>query len=113
MGATVLQRKTHQTGNHVAEADQFGGTVSAFDAQKGFGRMFVVMDADVERAMTSDFDFLCDVLTTGRERTPLAHDVSSSSEIASGAGLSGPESWLRLVADLRTICRVLPESATP
>jgi hypothetical protein len=55
---------------------------------------------------------LDEVLTTGRERKPLAHDVSSSSEMTSGPALSGEsESWLRLVADLWISCRVLPESA--
>src|SRR5687768_18256020 len=54
-GSTILQRKTHQTGNHVVEADQFRGTVSAFDAKKGFGRMFVVMDADVKRTLAGNF----------------------------------------------------------
>jgi hypothetical protein len=71
--------------------------------------VLVVVDVDRERGLAGDFYFLGDVLTTGTERKPLAHDVSSSSEMTSGPALSSEsESWLRLVADLRIFCRVLP-----
>jgi hypothetical protein len=58
--STVLQRETHQAGNHVVEADQFRRTVRAFHSKKNFCRLLVVMDADVKRALASDFDFMCD-----------------------------------------------------
>ncbi|HLZ32579.1 MAG TPA: hypothetical protein VKP13_01085, partial [Nitrospira sp.] len=111
-GGAILQGKTHQTGNDIVETDQLGRTVDPFQTQEDLGRVLVIMNADIGRALTSDFDFLCDVLTTGRERKPLAHDVSSSSETTSRPGRSDEsESWLRLVADLRIICRVLLRSA--
>jgi hypothetical protein len=105
----MLECEAHLTGNNVVEADQFRGIASAFDAKKDFRGVFVRMNGDVERAVAGDFYFLGDVLTTGAERKPLAHDVSSSSEMTSGPALfSESESWLRLVADLPIICRVLP-----
>jgi hypothetical protein len=59
-GSAVLQRETHQAGNHVVEADQFRRTVRAFHSKKNFCRLLVVMDADVKRALAGDFDFMCD-----------------------------------------------------
>jgi hypothetical protein len=108
----MLECEAHLTGNNVVEADQFRGIASAFDAKKDLTGVLVVVDGDRERALAGDFYFLGDVLTTGTERKPLAHDVSSSSEMTSGPALSSEsESWLRLVADLRIFCRVLPPSA--
>jgi hypothetical protein len=43
--------------------------------------MFVVMDAGIKRTLTGDFDFLCDVLTTGREGEASGHAASTSSSI--------------------------------
>ncbi len=60
--SAVLQRKTHQAGDHVVETDQFRRTVRAFHAQKDFCWVVVVMHADVERALAGNSDFLRDVV---------------------------------------------------
>ena len=57
--STLLQGKTHQAGNHVVEADQFSRTVRALQAKEDLGWMFVVMHADVERALSGYPDPLC------------------------------------------------------
>jgi hypothetical protein len=108
----MLQRYAHQAGNNVVEKDQLRGTVGSFDPNEDFSGLRIIMNTDAKGTLAGDFDFLGDVLTTGRERKPLTHDVSSSSEMTSGPALSSEsESWLRLVADLPIICRVLPRSA--
>ena len=50
----VLQGKAHQAGYHVVEADQFRGTVRTFHAKKDFCWLFVIMNAEVERAVAGD-----------------------------------------------------------
>ena len=67
--STVLQGETHQASHHVVEPDQFRGTVRAFHAQEDFGGVCVVMDAEVERALIGNSDFLCDVVAASRKGT--------------------------------------------
>jgi len=73
--SAVLQREAHQAGDDVVEADQFGGTVWTLHAEEDFRWMFVVMDAEVERALASDSDFLCDVMATVGKGTAGAHEA--------------------------------------
>ena len=68
-GSAILQSQTHQAGDDVVETDQFRRTVGSFETKKDFCRVFVIMDAEVERALTSDPDFLCDVIATSRKGT--------------------------------------------
>ena len=60
------------------------------------------MDANVERPLPSDFSLLRDeIATVGKVKgKPGAHEACPL-----------PESWLRLVADLRLFCSILPRSA--
>ena len=67
--SAVLQGKTHQAGDDVVETDQFGGTVRTFHAKKDFCRVFVVVHAEVERALAGDLHFLRDVMAASRKRT--------------------------------------------
>ena len=55
--SAVLQSQTHQAGNDVVETDQFRGTVGSFQTKEDFCGVFVVMHADVERALTSNLTF--------------------------------------------------------
>jgi hypothetical protein len=64
---------THQAGDYVVEADQFRGTVRALHSEKDFCRSFVVMDAEVERALSGHFDFLGDMVATVGEGKAGAH----------------------------------------
>ena len=48
----------------------------AFQAKKDFCRLFVVMDAEVERALTSNSDFLCDVITTSGKSATIVRRLS-------------------------------------
>jgi hypothetical protein len=68
-GSTILQRDAHQTGNNVVEPDQFGRAVGSFEAQKDFRGVFVVVDADVLRALSSDAEFLSNVRVASGEGT--------------------------------------------
>lgn len=86
--SAVLQGKTHQAGDHVVETDQFRGTVRTFHAQKDLGWMFVVMHADVERALIGNSDFLCDVMTMSGKGKAIAHEGCSVSEAAVSVRLS-------------------------
>ena len=65
--SAVLQGNAHQAGDYVVEANQFIGTVRTLHSEKGFYRSLVVMDAEVERALGSDFHFLRDVVAAGGE----------------------------------------------
>jgi|SRR5678816_2075653 len=76
----ILQGETHQAGNDVVETDQFGRAIASLKAQKEFGSVFVVMDAEIERALADDFDFLRDLVATVGEGKALTHDACSSSE---------------------------------
>jgi hypothetical protein len=69
--------------------------------EKEFSRPFIVMDAEVERALASNSDFLRDVIATVGEGKAGAHEACP---------LSNP--WLRLVADSRKFCSILPRSAS-
>ena len=70
--STVLQRETHQAGHDVVEADQFRGTVRPVHTQEQFGRLFMVVDAEVQRVWASDFDFLRDMVASGGEQHPIS-----------------------------------------
>jgi hypothetical protein len=95
--SAVLQGETHQAGDDVVEPDQLGGAVGTFQAQEDFSGMFVVMDAEIERPLAGDFDFLCNVVSTvGKDKASALQTPSLS------------DFWLRLVADLRMSCSVLP-----
>ena len=75
--SAVLLGNTHQASNHVVETDQFRRAVRAFQAKKDFCRLFVVMDAEVERALTRNSDFLCcDVITTSRKSATIVRRLS-------------------------------------
>jgi hypothetical protein len=67
--SAALQRKTHQAGDDVIEADQFRGTVRAFDTKKDFCWLCIVMGANVERALAGDPDLLRDVIPAGGKST--------------------------------------------
>jgi len=73
--SAVLQREAHQAGDDVVEADQFGGTVWTLHAEEDFRWVFIVMDAEVERALAGNFDFLCDVMVTVGKGTAGAHEA--------------------------------------
>jgi hypothetical protein len=73
--SAVLQGETHQAGDDVVEADQFGGTVWTLHAEEDFRWVFIVMDAEVERALAGNFDFLCDVMVTVGKGTAGAHEA--------------------------------------
>jgi hypothetical protein len=73
----VLQGQTHEASNDVVEADQFRGTVRTFEAKKDFCRRLVIMDAEIKRALTSDPDFLCDMMAAVGEGMPGAHAAST------------------------------------
>jgi hypothetical protein len=73
----VLERDTHQAGNHIVETDQFGGAVWTFYAKKDFCRVFVVMHADIELALAGDSDLLSDVVAAGGEGQTGAHAAST------------------------------------
>ena len=64
----VQQGETHQASDDVVETDQIGGAVSSFRTKEDFCRVFVVMNADIERALSGDLDLLCDVISAGGER---------------------------------------------
>ncbi len=59
----VLKRDRCQASNYVIEGDQLRGAVRTFEAEKHLSGVFVVMNADVERAARNP-DFLRDVPTT-------------------------------------------------
>ena len=61
----------------------------------------LVMHAEVERALSGDLHFLRDVTAPAGENKAGAHQAPSLSD-----------SWLRLVADLRISCSILPRSAS-
>jgi hypothetical protein len=86
--SAVLQSQTHETGDHVVEADQLRGAVWTFEPQEDFCGVLVVMDAEVERALTGDFDFLRDVVAAGGESQAGAHAASTSSSILKLSGWS-------------------------
>jgi hypothetical protein len=84
----VLQGDAHQAGNDVVQTDQFGGAVGAFHAQEDFGGVDIVRDADIKRALTSDSDFLGDVIPASGEGEAVAHAASTSSSMAKVSGRS-------------------------
>lgn len=87
-----LQGQTHQAGHHVVETDQFRGTVWPFQAKEDFGGMFIIMDAQVERALTGNSDLLCDVIPAVGEGEAGAHAATTNSSILklSGCSLADP-----------------------
>ena len=79
--STILQSETHQAGDNVVETDQFRRTVRALQAKKNFTRLLIVMDADVERALSRDFDFLREVMTAVGEGKTGTHEAPLSSTL--------------------------------
>ena len=69
--------------------------------EQRFQWVFVVLDAEAERAFPYDLDLLDDVSAARGEDKAGAHQSPSSSD-----------SWLRLVADLRISWSILPRSAS-
>ena len=61
----VLQRKTHQADDDVVETDQVRSAVGSF------------MDADVEGALSGDFDFLGDMIAAVGEDQTVAQAAST------------------------------------
>jgi hypothetical protein len=57
-GSTVLQGDAHQTGHYVIETDDLRCAVGAFHSKEEFGWLGVVINAEVERALSRDTDFL-------------------------------------------------------
>jgi len=94
--SAVLQCNTHQTGNDIVETDQLGRAVGPFETKKDFSWVFVVMDAEVERALTGNPDFLGDVIASVGEGKAGAHAATTnSSMLKAGAlcvfpGVTGP-----------------------
>ena len=61
--SAVLQGKTRHVGDYIVETDQFRGTVQTIHTKKNFCWLRIVMDAEVERALAGDPNFLCDVVS--------------------------------------------------
>jgi hypothetical protein len=74
----ILKRDAHQAGDDVVEANQFRGTVGPLHTEKDFGRVLIVMDGEVERALAGDVHFLGDVIATGRKRKSGAHAATTN-----------------------------------
>jgi hypothetical protein len=87
-GRSVLQSNAHQAGYYVVKTDEFGGAVRAFDTQKDFCRLLVVMDTEIERALPGNPDLLRDVVTTVREGASVDHAASTNSSILKLSGCS-------------------------
>lgn len=68
-GSTVLKGHAHQAGDDVIETDELRRTVRPFDAHEDYGRLIILMDGDIQRALAGDANFLSDVVTAGWERT--------------------------------------------
>jgi len=75
--SAVLQGYAHQAGDNVVETDQFRSAVGPFEAKKDFCGVFVVMDAEVERALAGDLDLLCDVIAAVGEGEAGAHAATT------------------------------------
>ena len=86
--SAVLQREAHQAGDDVVEADQFGGTVWTLQTKEDFGWMYIVMDAEVERALAGNSDLLCGMVAAGGEGTAVGHAATTSRSIAKLRGCS-------------------------
>lgn len=67
--SAVLEGQTHQAGDDVVKADQFRGAVRTFEPEEDFGWVFVLMDAEVERPLSGNANFLCAVSTASGKRT--------------------------------------------
>ena len=68
-GSAVLEGDAQQAGDDVVQTDQLGGAVGAFQAEKDFSGVRIVMNADVESPLTRNAEFLRAVTTAGRKRT--------------------------------------------
>ena len=86
--SAILQGDAHQASDDIVQADQFRGTVRAFQSKKDFRRSGVIVDADVERALASDPDLLRDMISPGREGQPSAHAASTSRSMVKLSGRS-------------------------
>lgn len=87
-GSAVLQRETHQAGNHVVEPGQFGGAVRTFEPQEDFSWSWIVMDAEVEGTPAADSNLLCGMLAAVGEGKPVGHAATTSRSIVKLSGRS-------------------------
>src|SRR5262249_38613115 len=115
--SAVLQCQTHQASDYIVERDQFGRTVRAFQAEKDFSGLIVIVHPQIERASAGDVDFLGDVVATVGEGKPLGHaacTMRSMVRLAAGGWLlpclKGPFGDSRLFA---LPVSSLPVRATP
>jgi hypothetical protein len=59
----VLQGEAYQAIHNVVGADELGGAVRPLQSKQNFRWLFVLMDADVERALAGNADLLRGVVT--------------------------------------------------
>ena len=64
----VLRGETQWAGSHVVEIDQLQVTVRIVRPQEDVCRVFVIVDAEVERALPYNIQFLRDVMTASRKK---------------------------------------------
>lgn len=87
-GGAVLQGETAQAGNDVVEGDEFAGAVRPLDPEEEFSRLRIVMDADVERALSGDPNLLCGMVAAGGEGQASTHAATTSRSMVKLSGRS-------------------------
>jgi hypothetical protein len=85
-GSAVLQGNAQQTSNDIVERHNLGCDIRTFDSEKEFYGVRVVMDAEIQHAMTANADLLGEVIVPVGEGEPLAHESHSLLNGSSGAG---------------------------